>query len=119
MDKYFIWRLKLIQSEAQESGAFLIDQYHNPWNIESYAVTLGPEIWQQTEGQIDLFVAGIGTGGTLSGTARYLKSQKSDIKIVAVDPVVAIFVYITNNGAPHANDGRAVRRGFARSSLGV
>ena len=76
---------------AKERGGFLIDQYHNPKNIESHFKTTGPEIWDQTGGDFDVFVAGIGTGGTLSGVARYLKSRNPGIRVVAVDPVGSIF----------------------------
>ncbi len=76
---------------AEERPGFLIDQYHNPKNIECHANRTGPEIWEQTGGQIDAVVAGIGTGGTLSGVGRYLKSKNPKIRIVAVDPIGSIF----------------------------
>ena len=76
---------------AKERGAFLVDQYHNPLNIECHYRTTGPEIWQQTGGEIDVFIAGIGTGGTLSGIARYLKEVKPTVRVVAVDPIGSIF----------------------------
>ena len=76
---------------AKERPGFLVDQYHNPKNIECYFATAGPEIWEQTGGQIDVFVAGIGTGGTLSGIARYLKMRNPQIRVIAVDPVGSIF----------------------------
>jgi len=76
---------------AKELGAFLINQYHNKKNIEAHYRTTGPEIWQQTGGNIDVFVAGIGTGGTFSGVARYLKEKNPQIMNIAVDPVGSIF----------------------------
>jgi cystathionine beta-synthase len=76
---------------AKERPGFLIDQYHNPKNIECHFETTGPEIWEQMGGQIDALVAGIGTGGTLSGVARYLKMRNPQIRIVAIDPVGSIF----------------------------
>jgi cystathionine beta-synthase len=76
---------------AKERGAYLVNQYHNPLNIECHYRTTGPEIWKQTGGKIDVFIAGIGTGGTLSGIARYLKEVKPDIRVLAVDPVGSIF----------------------------
>jgi len=76
---------------AKERGAFLVDQYHSPLNIECHYRTTGPEIWQQTRGEVDVFIAGIGTGGTLSGIARYLKEVKPTVRVVAVDPIGSIF----------------------------
>jgi cystathionine beta-synthase len=71
-------------------GAVLANQYHNPSNTQAHYETTGPEIWEQTEGRIDAFVASIGTGGTISGVARYLKEKKPEIKVWAADPVGSI-----------------------------
>ncbi len=71
-------------------GAFLANQYYNPTNPEAHFRTTGPEIWKQTGGKIDYFVAALGTGGTISGTARYLKQQNPKIKVVGADPVGSI-----------------------------
>ncbi|MFP4321046.1 MAG: cystathionine beta-synthase [Anaerolineales bacterium] len=71
-------------------NALLANQYHNPSNPKAHELTTGPEIWEQTGGQIDVFVAGMGTGGTITGVARYLRQMKPDIKIVGVDPVGSI-----------------------------
>jgi len=77
---------------AQETpNSLYMDQYNNNMNPESHYETTGPEIWEQTNGEIDYFVAGIGTGGTLSGTARFLKEKNSEIKIIAVDPEGSVF----------------------------
>lgn len=77
---------------AQEiPGAFYPDQYNNPANIEAHYRTTGPEIWDQMQGKIDYLVAGIGTGGTLSGVGRYLKDARPEVKIVAVDPEGSVF----------------------------
>ncbi|RMG68436.1 MAG: cysteine synthase family protein [Calditrichaeota bacterium] len=72
-------------------NAYYPDQYNNPKNIEAHYRTTGPEIWEQTGGKIDVLVAGIGTGGTLSGSARYLKEKKPDIQVIAVDPIGSVF----------------------------
>ncbi|GAB4325895.1 MAG: hypothetical protein Kow0074_20020 [Candidatus Zixiibacteriota bacterium] len=76
---------------ATERPGFLINQYHNPKNIDSHYHSTGPEIWEQTGGQVDAVVAGIGTGGTLSGIGRFLKERNPSIRIVAADPVGSIF----------------------------
>ena len=77
---------------------FMLNQYHNPDNIDAHYNTTGPEIWAQTEGQIDVFVAGVGTGGTMSGTARFLKEQKPEIEVVAVDVEGSVFYDYFKNG---------------------
>lgn len=71
-------------------NSFHTNQYHNPDNPELHFKTTGPEIWEQMKGQIDIFVAGAGTGGTISGVGRFLKSKKKDIKILCADPVGSI-----------------------------
>jgi cystathionine beta-synthase len=76
---------------SETPNSYYPDQYNNQMNIEAHYRTTGPEIWEQTGGNIDVFIAGIGTGGTLSGTARYLKEKKPDIKVIAVDPEGSVF----------------------------
>jgi cystathionine beta-synthase len=84
-------------------GAFQPDQYHNPSNPAAHEATTGPEIWQQTAGRITHFVAGIGTGGTISGVGRYLKRQNPAIEIVGADPEGS--VYSGGSGRPYLVEG--------------
>ena len=71
-------------------GAYLANQYYNPTNPDAHFRTTGPEIWEQTAGKIDYFVAGLGTGGTISGTSRYLKQQNPKIQTIGADPIGSI-----------------------------
>lgn len=84
-------------------NSYCPQQFANPANPETYYKTLGPELWDQMDGKIDIFVAGAGTGGTFMGTARYLKDQKQDIKTVIVEPEGSIL----NGGesGPHKTEG--------------
>ena len=72
-------------------GAFMLNQYHNLDNIEAHYMSTGPEIWEQTAGKIDYFVAGIGTGGTMSGTGKFLKEKNAKVQNIAVDPIGSIY----------------------------
>lgn len=76
---------------ADTPGCFFPDQHGNRENNQSHYFSTGPEIWDQMEGRIDIFVAGIGTGGTVAGTARYLKEKDPSIRVVAIDPVGSVF----------------------------
>ncbi len=83
---------------AETPGSYYPDQYNNPMNTEAHYRTTGPEIWEQTRGEIDYLVAGIGTGGTLSGAARFLKEKKPGIRVIAVDPVGSVFYEYFKSG---------------------
>jgi len=82
---------RLAQRIATERGGFYFDQFHTPLNPQAHYLSTGPEIWRQCAGRIDVLVAGMGTGGTISGTARYLKEQNPHLRVVAVDPEGSIF----------------------------
>lgn len=85
---HYVNRAKAIAKDTPH--AFYVNQYHNPNNILAHYHSTGPEIWRQTEGNIDAFVAGTGTGGTVSGVGRYLKEQNKNIKIIGVDPIGSV-----------------------------
>jgi cystathionine beta-synthase len=88
---------------AKEPGAWKPDQYSNPHNPRSHYETTGPEIWEQTEGRITHFVAGVGTGGTISGVGRYLKDQNPGVQVVGADPAGS--VYSGGSGRPYLVEG--------------
>ncbi len=72
-------------------NSYLVNQYHNESNVEAHYTMTGPEIWEQTEGRIDYFIAGAGTGGTISGVGRFLKEKNPEIKIIGVDPAGSVY----------------------------
>ena len=89
---------------AENPGSFIPGQFENPANPAAHYATTGPEIWADTDGRVDIFVAGIGTGGTLSGTARYLKEHDPAIRIVGVEPAASPLL-TQGFAAPHPLQG--------------
>lgn len=84
---------KVAERIRDEQGAYLPYQYYNQANPEAHYRTTGPEIWRQTEGKVTHWVAGMGTGGTISGTARYLKEKNPEVRVVGVDSVGSVYKY--------------------------
>ncbi len=95
---------KAKELQASIPGAVILGQFENPSNPKAHYLSTGPEIWADTDGKVDLFVATVGTGGTLSGTGRYLKEQNPDIRIVAVEPAASPLLS-GGQAAPHKIQG--------------